>query len=74
MEIAKGRALDDILAERCSIAEGVNTAKVAVGLAAATGVELPIAIAVEQILFHQKSPEKAIGELMERELKAERWS
>ncbi len=74
IEIAKGRALDDILAERRSVAEGVNTAKAAVDLGASTGVELPIARAVEQILFHQKSPEKAIGELMERELKAERWS
>ncbi len=73
LELAKGRNLDEILAERKTVAEGVNTARVAVELSAITGVELPIASEVEQLLFHGKTPQEAIRDLMERELKSERW-
>ena len=73
IELAEGRTLEEILSERQSVAEGVNTARVAVELGAATGVELPIATEVEQILFHGKALKTAIQDLMERDLKAERW-
>ncbi len=73
MELGKGRNLDDILAERQTVAEGINTAQVAVELSAITGVELPIASEVEQVLFHGKTPQEAIRDLMEREHKSERW-
>ncbi len=73
LELAKGRRLDDILAERQTVAEGINTARVAVELSAITGVELPISSEVEQVLFHGKKPQEAIRDLMERELKSERW-
>ena len=73
LELAKGRALDEVLAERQTVAEGVNTAQAAVELAHLTGVELPIATQVEQLLFHGKVPQEAIRDLMGRELKSERW-
>ena len=73
MELGKGRNLDEILAERQTVAEGINTARVAVELSAITGVELPIVSEVEQVLFHGKTPQEAIRDLMERELKSERW-
>ena len=73
IELGKGRNLDDILAERQTVAEGINTAQVAVELSAITGVELPIVSEVEQVLFHGKTPQEAIRDLMERELKSERW-
>ena len=73
LELAKGRNLDEILAERKTVAEGVNTAQVAVELSAITGVELPIASEVAQVLFHGKTPQDAIRDLMDRELKSERW-
>ena len=73
IELAKGRTLEEIMAERRTVAEGVTTAKVAVELGRLTGVELPIAGEVEQILFENKSPQDALRDLMERELKAERW-
>ncbi len=73
IELAKGASLNEILAQRHSVAEGVNTAQVAVELGAATGVELPIATEVTRILFNGKSPQEAIQDLMERELKSERW-
>ena len=73
IELGKGRALAEILAERQTVAEGINTAKVAVELAEITGVELPISGEVERVLFEGKSPYEAIRALMERELKSERW-
>ncbi len=73
IELAKGRALVEILAERQTVAEGINTARVAVELGEITGVELPIASEVEHVLFHGKSSHEALRDLMERELKAERW-
>ncbi len=73
LELAKGRALDEVLAERQTVAEGVNTARAAVELANLTGVELPIATQVEQLLFHGKMPHEAIRDLMGRQLKSERW-
>ncbi len=73
LELAKGRTLDEVLAERRTVAEGVNTARAAVELAHLTGVELPIATQVEQLLFHGKMPQEAIRDLMGRQLKSERW-
>jgi glycerol-3-phosphate dehydrogenase (NAD(P)+) len=55
------------------VAEGVRTARVAVELSAQTGVEMPIAQEVANILFEGKRPDQAVGDLMERELKAEHW-
>jgi glycerol-3-phosphate dehydrogenase (NAD(P)+) len=55
------------------VAEGVNTARSAVGLAARYGVELPITAQVAAILFEGKAPKQAVGDLMERTLKAEQW-
>jgi glycerol-3-phosphate dehydrogenase (NAD(P)+) len=73
IELGKGKTLHQAQAGRPSVAEGVNTAKTAVALAQRHGVELPIASQVADILFHGKSPRQAIGELMERDLKAEQW-
>lgn len=73
VEMGRGRKLEEILRERRSVAEGVNTARAAVELAERYGVELPISSEVRQILFEGKAPAQAIADLMERELKAERW-
>ena len=66
-------SLDQALAGRASVAEGVNTARAAVSLGARHRVELPIAEQVAAVLFSGKPPRKAVGDLMERELKAEQW-
>lgn len=73
IELAEGRPLDEILASRRTVAEGVRSAKAAVDLAGQVGVELPIAVEVANILFEGKSPATALRDLMERELKAEQW-
>lgn len=74
VELGRGRTLEDVLAKRLSVAEGVGTARAAVALAAEVGVELPIAREVACVLFEGKAPRQAIGELMERSLKSETWS
>ena len=73
MDLGRGRSLAEILSERRSVAEGVTTAQSAVELANRAGVELPIATEVARILFEGKPPRQAIGDLMERGLKAEQW-
>jgi glycerol-3-phosphate dehydrogenase (NAD(P)+) len=56
------------------VAEGVNATRAALALAERVTVELPIAAKVADVLFGGKSPRIAIGELMERTLKAEQWT
>jgi len=73
IELARGRRLADVLAERRTVAEGVETARTAVDLANRNGVEVPIAREVSRILFEDKPPQQAIQDLMERTLKAEQW-
>ena len=74
IELGKGHTLADVMARRVSVAEGVGTARAAVALGEAAGVELPIASEVARVLFEGKSPKQAIGELMERTLKSETGS
>jgi glycerol-3-phosphate dehydrogenase (NAD(P)+) len=73
-EVGQGRTLEQVLARRVSVAEGVGTARAAVELAAKAGVELPIAREVVRVLFEGKPPRQAIGDLMERSLKSETGS
>jgi len=73
MELGQGRRLEEILASRKTVAEGVTTARTAVALGERHGVELPIAREVSEILFAGKSPRQAIADLMERALKPEQW-
>jgi glycerol-3-phosphate dehydrogenase (NAD(P)+) len=73
VELGAGKSLDQALAGRSSVAEGVNTARSAVALGERHGVDLPIAREVAAVLFHGKPPARAVAELMERELKAEQW-
>lgn len=73
VELGRGRRLEEIQAERKTVAEGVQTAKSATALGDREGVELPIAREVNEILFRGKPPRTAVQELMERELKREQW-
>jgi glycerol-3-phosphate dehydrogenase (NAD(P)+) len=74
VELGRGRTLEDVMARRLSVAEGVHTARAAVGLAEGAGVELPICREVARVLFEGKAPRQAIGDLMERALRSETWS
>lgn len=69
--LGEGRALDDILGERNSVAEGVYTASAAVALAEVLGVEMPIAGAVDAVLNRGADIGAVIGALLARPLRAE---
>ncbi len=71
IELARGRRLEEILASRRTVAEGVNTARAALLLAAQHDVDLPICRQVHAVLFEGKEPGRAVRELMERSLKEE---
>ena len=69
--IGRGRRLEEILADTEQVAEGVQTTKSAVRLAAKAGIELPIAEAVHRVLFGGERPDDAIRKLMTRPPKSE---
>jgi glycerol-3-phosphate dehydrogenase (NAD(P)+) len=71
VEIGQGRRLDDLLAARETVAEGVYTTQSAHALASREEIDMPIVAAVYRILFEGTDPRRAIGELMTRELRAE---
>ena len=73
IELGLGKRLEEALAGRATVAEGVNTARSAVTLGERHGVELPIAREVAEVLFNGKPPSQAVADLMERELKPEHW-
>jgi glycerol-3-phosphate dehydrogenase (NAD(P)+) len=72
VEVGRGRRLDEVLAGTETVAEGVPNARTAVALARRAGVSMPIAEAVNRVLFGSQSPREAIAGLMQRELRAER--
>lgn len=71
-EIGQGRAVDEILAERRTVAEGVATAPVLLRLANEIGVEMPVVNAVATLLDGQQPLKQVITDLLTRPLKPER--
>ncbi|UCD64400.1 MAG: NAD(P)-dependent glycerol-3-phosphate dehydrogenase [Candidatus Zixiibacteriota bacterium] len=72
-KIGRGEKLADILAGMTMVAEGVETARSGHALARKYGVEMPITNEVYEVLFNNKPPAEAVGDLMGRTLKAEIW-
>ena len=71
IELAGGRAVEDVLAGMKMVAEGVRTTEAALALASRHGVELPIAAQVGELLAGRKDPKTALYELMLRPQRAE---
>lgn len=71
MEVGKGMTLEQALAGKPTVAEGVVTTKSALALAEREGVEMPIVRMVHRILFDGYPAGKAVPELMARGLRAE---
>ncbi len=69
--LGQGRDLQQILAERRAVTEGVYTAEAVVRIASERHVEVPIARAVKAIVDGDLSVDDAIGALMARPLRAE---
>lgn len=71
IELGKGRALFEILADMRMVAEGVGTAAALLELARAAKIEMPVTAQVNALLHHGKSPRDAIREIMERPQRSE---
>ena len=71
LELARGRALPDVLASMKMVAEGVRTTDAALALGARYGVELPIAAQVAELLAGRKDARSALYDLMLRPQRAE---
>jgi glycerol-3-phosphate dehydrogenase (NAD(P)+) len=71
VDIGKGKSLDEILAGRETVAEGIVTTQSALALAQRAGVEMPIVEAVHRTLFEGYEAKRAIDDLMRRELRPE---
>jgi glycerol-3-phosphate dehydrogenase (NAD(P)+) len=71
LRLARGQALDAILADLGHVAEGVTTAREVAALAAERDVDMPITRAVCQMLFDGLPATQAVDALLNREIKAE---
>ena len=69
--IGKGQTLEQAQGATESVVEGIATCQSVVALAKQYNVEMPITKAVYEVLFKNKSVQKAIEDLMRRRLKAE---
>jgi glycerol-3-phosphate dehydrogenase (NAD(P)+) len=72
LALGRGLSLQEALAGKLSVAEGVESAPAARALAARLGVEAPICEAVAAVLAGEVGVEAAIERLLSRPLKAER--
>ncbi len=70
-ELGKGKSLKTILSRMKMVAEGVRTTLSAHHLARRENIDLPISEQVYQVLYKNKSPKKAVEDLMTRALKSE---
>lgn len=71
MELGRGRPLAEILASMKMVAEGVRTTSVALALAQAHGIELPIVAKMQEVLDGRRQPREAVADLMGRPQKSE---
>ena len=72
VRLGKGERLETILGSMQAVAEGVRTAKAALGLARRHRVDMPIVQEINAVLFEGKSCRKAVTNLMERDAKPEK--
>lgn len=71
VELGRGRALDEIVAEMNMVAEGVKTTGAVLELAERSGVEVPVASFVGRVLYEGARPADLVPELMLRKAKSE---
>lgn len=72
LEIGQGATLQEVLAGRETVAEGVITTESTKALAEREGVDMPIVTAVHRVLFERQPARWALVELMSRDLRGER--
>ncbi len=69
--LGKGKSLDEALGNRVTVTEGVYTAGAVVEMAAARGIDMPIAQAVHAVISGMATVDEAIEALLSRPLRAE---
>ena len=69
--LGKGKSLDEALGTRVTVTEGVYTAGAVVEMAAARGIDMPIAQAVHAVISGMATVDEAIEALFARPLRAE---
>ena len=71
LQLASGKALEDILQGLGHVAEGVNTAREVMRRADSMKIDMPITFEVNQALTHGKSAKEAVMDLLGRSQKAD---
>jgi glycerol-3-phosphate dehydrogenase (NAD(P)+) len=71
LRLGQGERLPDILQSMQAVAEGIRTARAALGLAERHHADMPIVHEVCAVLFEGKSCSRAVSDLMERGAKEE---
>ena len=71
LRLGRGESLESILSGMRQVAEGVRSTRSVRDLARQTDVEMPIVEQVYEMLYHAKSPQVVVEELMTRESKPE---
>ena len=71
IELAEGRSVEEVLKKRPTVTEGVYTASALVEMAAAKGIDMPIAQAVHAVVSGRVGVDEAIEALLSRPLRAE---
>jgi glycerol-3-phosphate dehydrogenase (NAD(P)+) len=69
--LARGQSVAEWEAGTRAVAEGIRTARAALGLARRTGVPAPVTEEVGAVLFEQKAPREALLTLLSREARPE---
>jgi glycerol-3-phosphate dehydrogenase (NAD(P)+) len=72
LALAAGEALPEILTRLGQVAEGIDTARIAVAIAARVGVDMPITKQVASVLAGERTPREAVANLLSRESGSER--
>lgn len=71
VELGRNRLLQDILAERSGVTEGITTAAAVADCARRLNVEMPVCTAVDQILHRSAAVGDVVRDLLSRDLKTE---
>ncbi len=69
--LGRGEPLEEIMARRITVAEGVHTAQVAMRIARAHDIDMPICAAVHAVVSGQSGPDAEIARLLARPLRDE---
>ncbi len=69
--LARGKKIDDILAELGSVAEGVKTSRAVCELAKKLEIDVPVSNAIYEAVYTDITPEQLLAKLMNRKLKEE---